>query len=213
MFTGIIEEKAVIKKISPVSGAFRLELSVKKKSDWVKKGDSVAINGVCLTAVSVSDGAFEFDITEHTFKNTSLSALSPGGVVNVERALKWSSGIDGHFVLGHVDRASRIKSIKKTTGPCIDIFFSPEDRAYVVKKGSVAVDGISLTIGEVYSDAFRVYIIPYTFENTNLKNKKKNDLVNIEFDILGKYVKNMMMQSGYNTSLINDKFLKERGFI
>lgn len=188
MFTGIIEKTGIIKGISKKMDTHRLTVYIKKELDSVKKGDSIAVNGACLTVVDIARNRLTFDIMEETFRNTSFRYMKNNDVVNIEKALLWQSRLEGHFVLGHVDRVGKLMAIKKYSRPYIDVAVAPDDKIYVVKKGSIAIDGISLTIGEIYANMIRAYLIPYTLLNTNLKYKRRGDAANIEFDILGKYV-------------------------
>ena len=185
----------------------------KKDLDSIRTGDSVSIDGVCLTVVDIRENHLIFDIMAETFRNTSFCHLRNKDVVNIERSLEAASRIDGHFVLGHVDTVQRIKSIEKHIHPYIDVTIASDDKIYIVKKGSIAIDGISLTIGALYKDRIRVYIIPYTLKATNLRYKKKGDPVNIEFDILGKYIHNKMLRKKNRDSALTEELLKKSGFI
>ena len=213
MFTGIIEQTGIIKNLSKKKDVYRSAIYIKKDLDSIVTGDSVSINGVCLTAVDVRKNHIIFDIMRETFLDTSFCHLRNNDVVNIERSLEWESRIDGHFVLGHVDRVQRIKAIEKHTHPYIDVTIAPDDKIYIVKKGSIAIDGISLTIGEVYKDRIRVYVIPYTLKKTNLKYKKKGDPVNIEFDILGKYIHNSVLYKKDRHPALTKESLEKSGFI
>ncbi len=213
MFTGIIEQTGIIKNLSKKKDVYRLDIYIKKDLDSIETGDSVSINGVCLTAVDVRKNHLIFDIMGETFLNTSFCHLRNNDVVNIERALKWEGRLDGHFVLGHIDRVQRIKSIEEHAHPYIDVTIASDDKIYIVKKGSIAIDGVSLTIGEVYKDRIRAYIIPYTLKKTNLKYKKKGDPVNIEFDILGKYIHNSVLYKKDRHPTLTKESLKKSGFI
>ncbi|MFH1381108.1 MAG: riboflavin synthase [Candidatus Omnitrophota bacterium] len=213
MFTGIIEKTALVKSIAKNKNAYKLQLSFDKKPDLTKLGDSISVNGVCLTVVGIQNNLLEFDVMGETFSETSLRNMKCGEIVNIEMALKADSRMDGHFVLGHVDCARKIKLIEKGDKPYLDVSILPVDKMYVVKKGSIAVDGISLTIGEVFSDTIRVFIIPYTLKNTNLERKKCGSWVNIEFDILGKYIINKAVLNTDVKSGITKGFLKTQGFV
>ena len=206
MFTGIIEKTATIKNLTRKQSTCRLTIYIKKDLDSVKKGDSISVNGACLTVVDIRKNHLTFDIMHETFRNTSFSHSKSNDIVNIERSLEWKSRLDGHFVLGHVDSVQKIKTIKKNARPYVEVAISPDDKTHVVRKGSIAIEGISLTIGEVYKDRIRVYIIPYTLQNTNLKYKKTGDWVNIEFDILGKYAHK-------SPQVLTEEFLKNKGFI
>ena len=213
MFTGIIEHTAVIKNLSKTKDTYRLTLYIKKELTSIEIGDSVSVNGACLTLVGIRKNHLLFDIMRETFKSSSFSQAKANDIVNIERSLKVTSRVEGHFVSGHVDKVQRIKFIEKHIHPYVDVTIAPEDKAYVVKKGSIAIDGISLTIGEVYKDTIRAHIIPHTLSSTNLKYKKKGEPVNIEFDILGKYVhKNLLCKENKHPAH-TERLLKKSGFI
>lgn len=192
MFTGIIEGLGSIvmfdKKTSNRSAA-KMKIKLDKIAKGLKVGDSVAINGVCLTAVNISKGITEFEMIGETIKKTNLGSLERGDQVNIERSLKVGERLEGHFVLGHVDGVGIISKIKKQTNQVqIWIKIPKELSKHVIKKGSITIDGISLTIVDKLKDQFSVSIIPHTMQVTNLGYKKIGDKVNIETDILGKYI-------------------------
>lgn len=192
MFTGIIEGLGSIvmfdKKTSNRSAA-KMKIKLDKIAKGLKVGDSVSINGVCLTAVSISKGITEFEMIGETIKKTNLGSLERGDRVNIERSLKVGERLEGHFVLGHVDGVGIISKIEKQTNQIqIWIKVPKELSKHVIKKGSITVDGISLTIVDKLKDQFSVSIIPHTMQVTNLGYKKIGDKVNIETDILGKYI-------------------------
>jgi riboflavin synthase, alpha subunit len=192
MFTGIIEGLGSIvmfdKKTSNRSAA-KMKIKLDKIAKGLKVGDSVAINGVCLTAVNISKGITEFEMIGETIKKTNLGSLERGDQVNIERSLKVGERLEGHFVLGHVDGVGIISTIEKQINQVqIWIKIPKELSKHVIKKGSITVDGISLTIVDKLKDQFSVSIIPHTMQVTNLGYKKIGDKVNIETDILGKYI-------------------------
>ena len=192
MFTGIIEGLGNIirfdKKTSNRSAA-KMKINLGKIAKGLKVGDSVAINGVCLTAINISKGIAEFEMVGETIKKTNLGSLGSGDRVNIERSLKVGERLEGHFVLGHIDGVGTISKLQKQTNQVkIWIKIPKELSKYVIKKGSVTVDGISLTVVDVLKDQFSVSIIPHTMKITNLNYKKVGDKVNIETDILGKYI-------------------------
>ncbi|MDC8452042.1 MAG: riboflavin synthase [Candidatus Nitrosotalea sp.] len=192
MFTGIIEGLGNIvsfdKKTNNRSAA-KMKINIGKIAKGLKIGDSVAINGVCLTAVSISKGITEFEMVGETIKKTNLGSLERGDKVNIERSLKIGERLEGHFVLGHVDGIGIISKIEKQSNQIqIWITLPKELSKHVIKKGSITVDGISLTVVDVLKDKFSVSIIPHTMQITNLNYKKVGDKVNIETDILGKYI-------------------------
>lgn len=192
MFTGIIEGLGSIvmfdKKTSNRSAA-KMKIKLDKIAKGLKIGDSVAINGVCLTAVNISKGITEFEMIGETIKKTNLGSLERGDRVNIERSLKVGERLEGHFVLGHVDGVGIISKIEKQINQVqIWIKIPKELSKHIIKKGSITVDGISLTIVDKLKDQFSVSIIPHTMQVTNLGYKKIGDKVNIETDILGKYI-------------------------
>lgn len=213
MFTGIIEQTGKVKSVFLKKDTYRLEILPTRNMDSLKNGDSLSINGTCLTLVGIKNGVLFFDVMKETFKRTSLRFLKKNDIINIERALSWKSRVDGHFVYGHIDSVCKIKSIKKTSRPCIDISIPKDSRAYVVERGSIAIEGISLTVGELYKNGLRAYIIPYTLLNTNLKYKKINDPVNVEFDILGKYAQNRQVLGKTRKPSRVEESLKKAGFI
>ncbi|MDD4898987.1 MAG: riboflavin synthase [Candidatus Omnitrophica bacterium] len=187
MFTGIIEELGVVKGISRRPNIVLLEIAAKKVLDGTKIGDSIALNGVCLTVVKIAKNILSFEVMPRTFKVTNLAALKTADKVNLERSLKIGDRLSGHFVYGHIDCVGVIR--KKTfrqNNPCFEIAIPSEFAKYCLSKGAIAIDGISLTIAEKKADTFTVCIIPHTLENTNLKAKMPSDKVNLEFDILAK---------------------------
>src|SRR5579885_2579165 len=192
MFTGIIEGLGNIisfdKKTNNRSAA-KMKINIGKIGKGLKIGDSVAINGVCLTAVGISKGITEFEMVGETIKKTNLGSLERGDKVNIERSLKVGQRLEGHFVLGHVDGVGIISKIEKQSNQIqLWIKIPQELSKYVIKKGSVTVDGISLTVVDVLKNQFSVSLIPHTVKITNLSYKKIGDKVNIETDILGKYI-------------------------
>ncbi|TRZ80508.1 MAG: riboflavin synthase [Nitrosopumilales archaeon] len=192
MFTGIIAGLGNIvrfdKKTTNRSAA-KIEIKLGKIAKGLKIGDSVAINGVCLTAVNVSKDIAEFEMVGETIKKTNLGSLKSGNKVNIERSLKVGERLEGHFVLGHVDGVGIISKIEKQPNQIKIWTKVPKELSkYIIKKGSVTIDGISLTVVDVLKDQFSVSIIPHTMKITNLSYKKVGDKVNIETDILGKYI-------------------------
>ena len=189
MFKGIVEEKGVVTRIQEKKNLLVLTLKANKVIRGTGIGDSIAVDGVCLTVVKKKNQELTFDIMYETIRKTTLKYLRKGSPVNCERALKVSSRIDGHFVQGHVDGVGQIdKKVTKENYVEFRIQLPKTLSPYLVSKGSVAVDGISLTVGEVKGNRFSVYIIPHTLEVTTLGVKKDKDKVNIETDILAKYI-------------------------
>lgn len=191
MFSGIIEELGAVKRISRKGNITLIEINAEKTLADTKIGDSIAVNGACLTAVEIKKDAFSFEAMPETSKITNLGALKIGERVNLERSLKLGDRISGHFVLGHVDCLGIIRKKGYSGGNlAFEIVIPPEFIKYCLSKGSIAVDGISLTIAAQRANTFSVYIIPHTLKNTTLGFKGPSAKVNIEFDILAKKPKN-----------------------
>ena len=195
MFTGIIEEVGKVKSVVQKGKARVFAISSEKLLNDIKIGDSVAVNGVCLTVFEKLNEYFKVEAVEETIKKTNLGNLKTGDRVNLELSLKLGDRLGGHIVLGHVDTTGVIENILKLKNSWIfEIKFPIEFRKYIIPKGSIAVDGISLTIAEVDDGKFKVSIIPFTWENTNLKFKRSGDRVNLEFDFFGKYIESFLKQ-------------------
>lgn len=197
MFTGLIEAVGTIVDLREIAEGRRLRLAAATAAAPVAPaaiaslapGDSIAVNGVCLTAVAAGDDGFEADVSPETLRVTTLGGLRTGAVVNLERPLRADSRLGGHFVQGHVDGVGRIEAIAEEADfRRITLSFPPAMAASIVPKGSVAVDGVSLTVASLDSASFDVQIIPFTWEQTNLRASAAGDRVNLECDIIGKYV-------------------------
>ena len=210
MFSGIIEDKAIVNKVAKIPAGARISIRSKKIARGTKIGDSVSVNGTCLTAVDAGSETLQFDVMKETLRATTLSGFGTGDIVNVERALKAGDRISGHFVTGHIDCAGVINSVKKAPDDyAIEIEVPEENAVYLANRGSIAVDGVSLTIAGTRRNIFKVFIIPLTLAATSLGSKKTGDKVNIEFDILAKYA---LRTSRHGTSKIDEGFLKKYGF-
>lgn len=193
MFTGIVEAVGKITNIEREGEAVRLTVAAGPVAEGVGLGDSVCINGVCLTVTELHPPHLSFDAVYETMRKTSLSQLHVGDGVNLERALPVNGRLGGHVVQGHVDGTGRIASIRPVGNSWfVYIDASPELMRYIVTKGSVAVDGISLTVAESADRTFALSIIPHTWDNTTLHERRAGDVVNVECDILGKYVEKML---------------------
>ena len=213
MFTGIIEEIGKIKSFKKDSNGATVEVECSLVLEDTKLGDSIAINGVCQTVIELSSNSFKARVSDETLKVTTFENLKSGNIVNLERALTLSSRLGGHIVSGHVDCRGKFTKIEKLTDFYNLEFEIPQEQTkYVVHKGSITINGISLTVAEINQNRFKVAIIPHTFENTNLKALNIGDNVNIETDILGKYVEKML-SSKDNDSNISMSFLQENGFV
>lgn len=192
MFTGIIKELGRVCQVSGLGGQYHLSIEAKDIIKGVAVGDSVAINGVCLTLTGKSNSTLFFDVIDETMKRTNLSKLRYGDIVNVEDSLRAGGSLSGHFVMGHIDCIGRIKDIKEAANNIsMEVVFPEEYSNLVVEKGSIAIDGISLTIGKAGKRSVIVYIIPHTLKMTTLGFRRVGDEVNIEFDIIGKYIANL----------------------
>jgi riboflavin synthase len=192
MFTGIIEETGRVAAFTEGPDSWRLQVTAKLVPGDVKLGDSVAVNGCCLTVTQFDAGNLWFDVLEETRRLTSFSPLAAGSLVNLERSLRADARLGGHFVSGHIDVAGRIEVFEARGKDHYLKVHAPGGFArYLVYKGSVAIDGISLTVAEVAGDCFAVWLIPHTLAATNLQGKKAGDVVNLEFDLLAKYVEKL----------------------
>ncbi len=211
MFTGLIEEKGIVKQISPSGKGLTITIQAEKIFDDLKVGDSVNINGACQTVVNINKLNFTVDTIEETIKKTNLGTLRINENVNLERSIRADSRLGGHFVLGHIDTTGIITGIQKLTNShSVKISFPEEFGKYLVRVGSVAIDGISLTAADVEKSSFTVAIIPHTWQETNLNIKKTGDTVNLEFDILGKYIAKFLGLD--KDSKLSEEWLKELGY-
>jgi riboflavin synthase len=189
MFCGIVETTSVVKALAKKQNLFVLAVAKPKMFNDIRIGDSIATDGVCLTVTSLKEGCFTFDLMKETLEATSLKHLVPGKAVNLERAMKAEARVGGHFVTGHVDAVGKITDIRTLPNYVEYRITIPRTlMRYIVPKGSVAIDGISLTVGLVKKGWFAVYFIPHTLEVTTIGKKKVGDEVNIETDLLAKYI-------------------------
>lgn len=205
MFTGIIEETGKIDSISIKGSSAVIRIKCAKVLEDAKIGDSIAVNGVCLTATALSTDSFTADISYETLKRTSLAAAAAGTKVNLERALTLTSRLGGHIVSGHVDCLGTIDSVTpKGESYVLRIRFPSELDKYVAEKGSITIDGISLTVASVNGQTFDVAVIPHTFKETVLADKRKGDKVNLEADVIARYLEKLMKKEGKSiTSLLD----------
>lgn len=193
MFTGIIEEVGNIAEVSDSGGFRTLRVRAQKILNGIQSGASISVNGVCLTARTIHNDGFTADLARETLQRTSLGALSAGSMANLERPMRADGRFDGHIVQGHVDGVGRIRAfVREGDDYRLEVEFPESAVRYIVEKGSIAVDGISLTIARVKPFVFEVAIIPHTFDNTNLGRVQAGDPVNLEFDIIAKYVERML---------------------
>ena len=214
MFTGIIEEVGKIKSISMGSSSAVLTIGASKVLEHTKLGDSIAVNGVCLTVTKLGTDYFTADVMAETIRRSSLGTLSNGSPVNLERAMAADGRFGGHIVSGHVDSMGTIQAIlPEDNAIWYTINADAKTLHYIVEKGSITIDGISLTVAYVDETCFKVSIIPHTRQETNLSTRKKGDIVNLECDIIGKYIEKLLMPvEEEKSSKLTEEFLREHGF-
>lgn len=223
MFTGIIEEIGEIAGVKRGQVSSRLAIRGKKIFNDLKLGDSVAVNGVCLTATSISGDIFEADVMAETLRRTNLGGFSNGTRVNLERAMAAGGRFGGHIVSGHIDGTGRVSSLVREEN-AVWVRIDAEDKIlrYIIEKGSIAIDGISLTVAETGPGYFKVSIIPHTGEETTLLRRRPGDIVNLENDVVGKYVERLLNFSAGNGEAFGQKakaggidlnLLSENGFL
>jgi riboflavin synthase len=214
MFTGIIEETGIISDIRHDELSVSLVIKAGKVMDDLKTGDSIAVNGVCLTVTSLGKSGFCTDVIPESLHKSNLGKLTRGSRVNLERALPAGGRLGGHIVTGHIDGTGTLVSLVKE-GNAFGVRIRTDETLlrYLVEKGSVAVDGISLTVASLEEDGFRVFVIPFTREETILLKKKAGETVNIECDVLGKYVERLLGVGVEKKPSVSWDFLKENGFL
>lgn len=222
MFTGIIEETGKVESVVKGSSSAVVTVVADKVLEGTKIGDSIAVNGVCLTVTSINGNRFTADVMAETIRRSSLGALKHGSKVNLERAMASNGRFGGHIVSGHIDGVGTISSlVREDNAVWVEIAASEKLLRYIVEKGSIAIDGISLTVAKLTENSFLVSVIPHTGEETTLLSKKVGDIVNLENDIIGKYVERLMNfkigeaadKTDKNTkSGITMEFLTEHGF-
>lgn len=217
MFTGIIEEVGEVKSLKIGSESSKLTIKAHKVLEKTLIGDSIATNGVCLTVTNINGNTFEADVMEETFRRSNLGNLKVGSKVNLERALTLEKRLGGHIVSGHIDGCGKVLSlIKEKNAVWVTIGADKKILKYIIEKGSIAIDGISLTVAYVDEEVFKVSIIPHTGEETTLLTKTVGESVNLECDMIGKYVEKLL---GFNNkeekkeSSITEEFLRNNGFM
>ncbi len=216
MFTGIIEEMGTVISINKTALQSKITIKAKKIFSDLKLGDSVAVNGICLTASSISDNTFTADVMNETFSRTSLSKLKSNSHVNLERAMLSGGRFGGHIVSGHIDGTGSISDIiKDDNAVWYTIAADNSILNYIIEKGSIAIDGISLTVAKITDKDFSVSIIPHTAKETILSEKNVGDTVNLENDIIGKYVEKLLSfkENNEKISKVNMDFLAKNGFL
>jgi riboflavin synthase len=193
MFTGLVEETGTVLNKTAIGDGYQLSFKADAVMSDLQLGSSIAINGCCLTVVKLGENSFSVDTIEETLKKTNLGKLQNGQRVNLERSLKADARLGGHFVLGHVDTTGTVEGIKElSTSHFLTISFPESFGKYLIYVGSVAIDGVSMTVAEIKDNTFSVGIIPHTWKETIFSDKKPGDTVNLEFDVLGKYVDRIM---------------------
>lgn len=214
MFTGIIEDKGKVRRVGYRGQEKRLAIELPPHLTEVQLGDSININGVCLTVTQKEEQTIELDLSQETLQKTILGNLKEGDQVNLERALKLSDRLGGHIVTGHIDGIGEIiEKWEERNFLQLKIRIPESASRYVVQKGSIAIDGISLTVNEIQGDEIQLTLIPYTIKKTTLIHKRIGDQVNVEVDILGKYVEKLLGQGEKKSEKLNLSFLKDHGFI
>ena len=213
MFTGLIQEVGTVEIIKKSNASIILTVKADKVLNEVRIGDSIAINGACQTVIELNDSTFSVFVSAETLSITTFSKFKVGSVVNLERTLRLSDRLDGHMVSGHVDGIAKLCA-KNKVGDAYEFIFEAENRLckQIVKKGSVTIDGISLTVADITDKLFKIAVIPHTYENTNLCTLTIGDNVNIETDIIAKYVEKYL-SSNDNRSNIDMNFLERNGFL
>lgn len=213
MFTGIVEEVGVIERIQKGSSSVVLTIRASTVLDDLKIGDSVAVNGICLTATAVTSSGFTADVMHETLNRSSLATLKAGSRVNLERAMMVNGRFGGHIVSGHVDGTGRIQSVTRDDNAVWYTISAPaEIMRYIVEKGSITIDGISLTVAKLTNSTFSISAIPHTVSVTILRDKRVGDMVNLENDIIGKYVEKLLSPRQEQQSRIDSHFLRMNGF-
>ena len=223
MFTGIIEEIGKVEAVAKGSNSAVITIAAVKVLEDTKIGDSIAVNGVCLTVTSISGRKFSADVMAETLRRSSLGSLKHGSMVNLERAMAANGRFGGHIVSGHIDGVGVISSFKKEDNAVwVEIETPAKILRYIVEKGSITIDGISLTVAKLTDSSFAVSVIPHTGEETTLLNRNPGDIVNLENDIVGKYVERLMnfktddrdnkSEERNNSDSITMNFLNENGF-
>jgi riboflavin synthase len=199
MFTGLVEETGIVKSVVPLGNAARIAVEGNKVIDDLKIDDSISLNGVCQTVVKIQNRIFEVDAVEETLRKTTLGSFRPNAKVNLERAVRPETRLGGHIVQGHVDCTGHVVSVVgETISFLLTVNFPQEYSKYIVHTGSICIDGVSLTVARLESNNFTSAVIPHTWKCTTLSQLKAGDSVNLEFDILGKYIERLLGQKDFS---------------
>ena len=210
MFTGIVEEMGTVRRLNQSPNRCELELSASKVLEGTQIGDSIAVNGVCQTVIRLGEEHFTADVMPETLRRSNLGQLKPGSKVNLERAMAANGRFGGHIVAGHIDGTGKILAMQpEGNAVLVTISATPELLRYVVEKGSIAIDGISLTVAKVSHTDFTVSLIPHTGEETTLLKHRSGEIVNLETDIIGKYVEKLMQPKSNGVTM---ELLQQNGF-
>lgn len=214
MFTGLIEEIGKVKKIDSMKDGIRINISASKIMDDINVDDSIAVNGVCLTAVKIDTNSFTVEAVGETLKKTTFNELKENQIVNLERAVRLNDRLGGHLVQGHVNGVGRISNIQKLgENYFLEVEVDPKLTKYLIDEGSIAIDGISLTIAKLVENKIGVSIIPHTWKNTNLSSRNIGAKVNIETDVIAKYIEKLLQNKKQNdTEPLSQKWFEEMGF-
>ncbi|MGE5353258.1 MAG: riboflavin synthase [Acidobacteriota bacterium] len=211
MFTGLVEEIGTVKQVKSLSGGMELTVNALKVLEGLALGDSININGACQTVTQFDKNSFKVTAVEETLKKTNLGKLKTGSPVNLERSLTMNKRLGGHFVMGHVDTTGKILSIRKlATSFILEVSYPREFGKYIINVGAIAIEGISLTIAEFNERSLKVSLIPHTWNSTNLQDKTQGMEVNLEFDVLGKYVAKILSKD--EATGITGEWIKQNGF-
>ncbi len=214
MFTGIIEEIGTIAEVQPISNGVTVKIRATTVLEDIKIGDSIAVSGPCLTVRDLEQDAFVADISEETCHRTTLRNCKVGTHVNLERSLRLGDRIGGHLVLGHVDEVATISGWKdEGSSSRMQVTLIPKVKPYIAYKGSIAVDGVSLTIANIYDDTFEVALIPHTLNVTTLGKKQIREIVNIEVDVMARYIETLMQNQIPPSRTIDLEFLQKHGYV
>ena len=213
MFTGIIEEIGKIAKTNPIAGGLSIKIEASKILDETKVNDSICIDGVCLTVTNLDESGFWVDAVGATLEKTTFTSIKSSSLVNLERSVRLNDRLGGHLVQGHVNGIGTISEIKKLGENYLLNIDVPENlERYLIKEGSIAINGISLTIANLNKNIVSISVIPHTWQKTNLKFKKINDKVNVEIDVLAKYVERLLTKNDTAGKNITENWLKEIGY-